>query len=446
MKRVYVVTSYIPNAGLDEKFIAALRQCVEHRRAEFRLLQTHFNYIQDLESPFQQAIQDEFAPFIVKGTEKLNSNLHISSYKSPINIIDPLSGMESQAAKLGCFIMGFPRQRFKTVPRMLRESHTPRAIWCTGSISEPYYKPTKSGIRMKEYHVKGALIVEIEDDSRFNIRQLEWDGKGFYDRNFYYTSDKVIDETDESVDAVSLGDDHATFNNPTIVDKTISLLKLLKPKKVFHHDTFDATSITHHVEGKLITKATINLTLEEEGEITANHMGKMSDSTKPWKAKHYLVASNHPEHLVRYLDEGRYLHDTFNHVLGLRLALREAEHKDALEWFLKTYCAKFAKLDRWTILKRKESFKVHEIELGDHGDEGASGARGSTKEKGIVYDGNSITGHTHAPEIGVFNNYVNGTMTHLVLPYTKDSGSSTWLNTHTVLYKNGKRTHEHIIP
>lgn len=426
------------------EFIKALNVCAEHKTAELLLVRNQPNTLADWESPFNEAIEEEVAPFRVKKDKKLNENLYISAYDSPINIIDPLSGMESDAAKMGCFIMGFPRHRFKTVPRMLRESHMPRAIWCTGSISQKHYKNTKSGRRVSKYHIIGALVIDVFSDKKFEIRQLEWDGTGFYDLNHYYTAGKVTFDKD-AVDAMSLGDDHAVFVNPYVVDETIGLFRLLKPKKIFHHDTLDSMSVSHHTEGKFLTKAIISTTLEQEGEATVKYLHKMITATEKWKAYHYAVASNHPEHLMRYLEEARYIDDEFNYVLGHKLAIREYEHHDSLEWFFKDYLSKYAKLSRLTFLKRKDSFKVKGNEMADHGDEGSNGSKGSTKEKGIVYDGNSVTGHTHSPEIGIWGNYVNGTMTSLTLGYTKDSGSSSWLNTHTAVYANGKRTHLHII-
>jgi hypothetical protein len=443
--KTYIISSFIPNAEIEMAFVEALKTCADHKKAEILLIRNQANTLSDLESPYNMALEEEVVPFIVKSDKKLNENLYVSSYASPINIIDPLSGMESDAAKMGCFILGFPRHRFKTVPRMLRESLMPRAIWCTGSISQKYYKGTKSGRRVSKYHIIGALVVEIHSDKKFVIRQLEWDGTGFYDLNYYYTPDRIMDDEGIAIEAISLGDDHAVHVNPYVVVETIKLFQLLKPKKIFHHDTLDNEASSHHLLGKNLTKATIGKTIEQEGEETVRYLSRMISSTEKWKAQHYQVASNHPEHLVRYVDEGRYIQDPFNYVLGHKLAIRQFEHKDCIEWFLTDYLSKYVRLPRLTFLKRKDTFKVKGIEMADHGDEGASGSKGSTKEKGIVYDGNSITAHTHAPEIGVWGNYVNVTMTFLSLGYTKDSGSSSWLNTHTAVYKNGKRTHLHII-
>lgn len=434
----YIVTSYIPSADIDYGFVYALQKCANIEGAELLVGQSKANYLGDIESPYELAIQAELGDHLVTKFHKFNSKLAIHDFHESVNVIDPLAGIESDVADRGCLIIPFPRHRFKTVPRMLRESGAPRAAWCTGSISEPYYKNTKSGSRMSRYHIKGALMIEVISDTKFNVRQLTWDGKGFYDLTKYYTKDGV--SSGHSVSALSMGDDHAVFQDPYVMQETYKLIESVKPAYLFRHDTFDACSITHHLDSKKISKALVNLSLEEEARITGSCLAYV-ESRFP-SVNQVMVASNHPEHLDRYLDEGRYKDDTRNHVLALELAWQKAQGKDVVEYLL----TKYQTLNKTQFLARKQSVKVHGIEMGDHGDEGANGSRGTPKEKGIVYSGKSITGHSHSPEISVYGNYVNGTSTYLSLNYTKDSGSSSWLNTHTIVYPNGKLTHIHIMP
>jgi hypothetical protein len=344
------------------------------------------------------------------------------------------------AAKHGCLILPFPRHRFKTVPRMLKESGTPRAIWCSGTISEPdTYKNNKSGQRMKDFHIKGALFIQVEDDKIFHIRQITFDGKGFYDLNTYYEGNKFIEKI--RPEAISMGDDHLLYLHPYAMKKTMELISQIKPKKIFRHDTLDFGSAgSHHLIGKHLTKAQLTVTMEQEFKLTSDSI-KSFENKFPF-AKQYMVASNHTEHVDRYVDEARYHDDYPNHIVGLELALAKARGSNVYEYAMNKYNT----LNNTIFLTRKESFKLAGVEMADHGDFGANGSKGTPREKGIVYSGKCITGHTHSPEIGVFGNYVNGTLTHLSLPYTKDSGSSSWLWTNTILYSNGTMSHFHIIP
>jgi hypothetical protein len=87
-------------------------------------------------------------------------------------------------------------------------------------------------------------------------------------------------------------------------------------------------------------------------------------------------------------------------------------------------------------LERDESFQVVGIELGMHGDRGPNGARGSIRNLARI-GVKSIIGHTHSPGINE-GCYQVGTSTRLKLEY--NSGPSGWLNTHCVIYANGKRS------
>ena len=71
-----------------------------------------------------------------------------------------------------------------------------------------------------------------------------------------------------------------------------------------------------------------------------------------------------------------------------------------------------------------------------HGDQGINGARGSAVSFTQIGT-KSIIGHSHSPCInkGV---YQVGTSSRLKLEYTH--GASSWLNTHCIIYANGKRT------
>jgi hypothetical protein len=76
-----------------------------------------------------------------------------------------------------------------------------------------------------------------------------------------------------------------------------------------------------------------------------------------------------------------------------------------------------------------------------HGDKGPNGARGSLKNlRGVGVK--SIIGHSHSPGISE-GCYQVGTSSCLRLDY--NAGPSGWLNTHCVLYANGKRSLINII-
>jgi hypothetical protein len=448
-KARYVVTSIIPGASLNSEFIRALNTYCKVNNAKLKVLECDYNYIDDItDNGYNEAVKQELAEFLIAGGYIFNNSLRASTFKSKVNIIDPLASMEALVSSEGNLIVPFPRHRFKSVARSLKHSATPRGIWCTGTISEPYYKSSKSGRIAECYHTLGALSIEIENEDIFHIRQLQFDGQGFYDLDTYYTKDGHT-KTEDAVLGISLGDLHPPFLNDFIMTQSISLLKELKPLHVIYHDTFDACTISHHVENKKITKSLILNevdSLQGELKLTASILNSYQAAAP--NAEHHIVKSNHDEHLDRYLDEFRFKEDTLNLKLALELALQLVKYKqaDATQGPLEYGLKKFEKLDKFIFHERDSKLALAGIEVLNHGDHSANGAKSNTKQNGLAFTGKLVTGHTHAPEIGPYNNFVNGTSTHLSLEYTNDSGTSSWLNTHTLIYKNGTMTHYHIIP
>jgi hypothetical protein len=50
----------------------------------------------------------------------------------------------------------------------------------------------------------------------------------------------------DSIAAVVLGDIHYGHHDQRVLDTTMGLLDILKPKHVILHDVFDGNSISHH--------------------------------------------------------------------------------------------------------------------------------------------------------------------------------------------------------
>lgn len=437
----YVITSYIPGSEINEDFFKELKNYAKANKAEIVIPLTKSNSKKE-----EGCAPSNILPYATIETVKLNNSIHISDIPSNVNVIDPLSGMESLANSKGSFILPTTRHRFKSVARSLKHDSHPRGIWGTGTISKPHYKETKTGYRIQDYHTYGALIVEVIDNKIYYIRQLTYKDSAIYDLDKKYSKGKV---TKAKVLAVSLGDVHPPFICPKVLDATVEMLKKYKPKNVVYHDIFDACSISHHTEGKFITKALIHeksyKCLSEELDYTEEVLSKLVNVNL--KANHYIAKSNHDEHLDRYLDEFRFRDDEHNLIDAIDLVKQQILFKlsrhdmGALEDALKVRGLN----DKVTFLERKDKLEIAGIELSNHGDYGPNGSRGNAKIHGLSFTGKIVTGHAHTPEIGPYGNYVNGTMTKLSLPYTNDSGTSGWLNTHTFIYENGTMSHFHII-
>lgn len=227
-----------------------------------------------------------------------------------------------------------------------------------------------------------------------------------------------------------MGDLHAGFHCPSTMKSWYEVFKETQPKKIFLHDIMDGTSISHHLEHKPIDRLYRPhelSTLEKELSVVGKTLKEIKDNA-PEDSEINIVASNHaPDHLIRYLDEGRYLTDHVNYALAhelMNLRIKGSKNilKDAID-----------PDGNYSWLDRNDDCIVEGFNLSVHGDKAANGTKGSPVSLEKTY-GRGISGHTHTPEI-IHKWVVVGTSTKLRLSY--NSGASSWLNASALLYKGG---------
>ena len=157
---------------------------------------------------------------------------------------------------------------------------------------------------------------------------------------------------------------------------------------------------------------------------------EITDYASVTKGKVNIVASNHDEHLYRYLDEGRFIGDKGNDLISSKLYAAVLDGKNPLKEGLKLV-GKLPSNVRF--IERDKGYKLLGYELGHHGDEGANGGRGSPRS---IENANSksITGHGHSA-FKIRDTYRVGTSTKLRIDYNK--GYSNWTQTNALLYDIG---------
>lgn len=313
-------------------------------------------------------------------------------------------------------------------------------LMTTGAVTKPNYNTdNRQGIIADHDHVYGAIVVEIVDNVNYHYRQLTAQKNGpFVDLGIKYSGK----ETEPSVlEALVLGDWHTGDTNGDVRKKTFEMIQEYKPRRIILHDYFNGHSVNHHEKSKLGSRARAaregRLSLEEELRMNSKELYAFA-AVAGENAEIVLVASNHNEFLDRYLQEGRFLVEHHNAALGAKLFAAVVEKKNPLQVGLEM-CGGVPKNVKF--LERDQDYKVRGWQLGAHGDQGANGARGGIRGIENAY-GKSITGHSHTPEI-LRDTYIVGTSTDLRLDYT--SGPSSWMNTHAMLWDNGRVQLIHII-
>jgi hypothetical protein len=312
----------------------------------------------------------------------------------------------------------------------------PHAVMTTGACTIADYATTRymserTAVIATHDHVLGGIIVEIESDKIYHFRQVQAEKTGsFVDLGNYYQNGKA---SKINAKAFVLGDYHAGEEDKTAEKAWLEVADEIGVETIVFHDLFNGNSISHHeIKNKLLRakRADENKTrLDEE-------IKKAADVLNLWstKAKRLVITkSNHDEFLDRYLDEGRFMEDPQNLSLALELAKRVVEGHDPLKYAIEKFGLKKPDQVRW--LKRDEDFKIARIELGAHGDKGSNGSKGSLRAMENAY-GNSVSGHSHTPEI-LRGAWQVGTTSLLKLDYNK--GPSSWMHCSCIVYANGGR-------
>lgn len=426
-EKTYVVTSAQYCARVNREFLGSLETYCKKHNAELLILPMNGRtYVED-ELDFMLSKYD-----IVTKDRKLNDKIRISEHRVLPQQIDPVTGLGRFTQYDVSTIFASPKQRLKVVPNA--NTSLPKVLMTTGSVTHPNYNTgNRIGVIALRDHVYGAIVVEVVDDRTYHYRFLTAGKNGsFVDLKTEYGVDK-IDEA--SLEALVLGDWHTGDTDAKVREATFDIIKELHPKRIFLHDFFNGHSVNWWMENRSIQQAKAHrlkrMNLADELKQAYEELMRIC-SVVEGGTEVYIITSNHDERLKQYLDEGRYLKHPENLYISVKLAANVIDGKNALREGM----AIFGRIPgNVKFIERDDDYKVRGWQLGAHGDRGPSGFGSSTRTKENSY-GRSITGHSHTPEI-LRGTIVVGTSTELQLDYNKGQPSS-WMNTHALLYDNGK--------
>lgn len=355
--------------------------------------------------------------------------------------VKPLSGLETYTGRKSGI---FPHAKMVMESVAQIKGDGAKFNYTTGTVTQRNYLQRKEGIKAEFHHIYGALLVEVDEDGSWYVRQLSGDDDGsFYDLDRKVVKGKVTENN--RVEAINWGDIHDDCMDDEIRDMNWGeggILDTLRPKYQFMHDALDFRRRNHH-DVKDPHKAFKKWSKGQESveeELTSLKVFLSHDADRPW-CETIVVDSNHDNAMVRWLREADYKTDPANAIFFLerQLALYKAmevgnDEYHAVEDALKSLGLK----GNIRFLRRDESFVICPdhggIECGMHGDMGPDGARGSPSNLYRI-GRRANTGHTHSAKI-IDGLYVAGTCA-LNPDYKK--GPSSWSHSHVITYSNGKR-------
>ena len=424
----FVITTAVANAKVNKKFLESIHTYCRKENAALVILPSLNRGSGDKWTLSTDLAGENIAFFDFK----FNSNLAVLGIASNAKAVDPVSGLPRLSRSNGSIICGSPKQNLKYIATGLNK--LPHALASTGAVTLPDYSyepvmKSKQSYLANNDHVMGALIVELEDDEIFHLRQIQADNDGgFADLYSYYHKGN---KEKYSPEAMLMGDLHVGETSPEVLKATERLLSDLKVEKLFLGDVFSGLSCNpHEIEKRILLAqraAKGELSLEEELFNVSRELNNLSSFAK----KVYIVRSNHDDFLDRYLQTGEYVNHPYNHKIALKMALHLLDNKNPLEEYCKT-----AGIEKNIVfLERDASFKVAGIEMANHGDKGQNGAKSTLKGLEESY-GPIMVGHSHTAGIKG-QAWQVGTSTHLVLSYNQ--GASSWTHTHGLVFSNGNR-------
>lgn len=440
----FVITTAVMGKEINKPFVDALRNYARRNKALLLILPCEDVVSRGRRAAKTLEISPELGDFkVVFKDTYINRNLCLCAIKVSAKQINPLTGLDRLTVqRQASIIVASPKVFLRYVPNMHYD--IPPALMTTGAITENNYDTDKymskrTSTLAEGDHTYGAVIVEVEDDNIFHFRHVQASSyNSVTDIGIDYLPDGSVRVLDSTV--MIMGDSHTGYHDRELHEAVMEAALSTGVEAIFLHDVFNATSVSHHDNGKGITKAIKaqqnKLGLEEECISVKNYIKNMVDNGFDI----VIPEANHNTHLLRYLEEGRYVGDPLNYKFSLKLALAATEGNNPLQYAIEEELNYKNENVRW--LKTDESCTVYGVEVGLHGDKGSCGAKGSlpTFNRGI---GNCVVGHSHTGAI-LRSTFSVGTVGLMDMGYNQ--GLSNWTRTCCLIYKNGTKQLINFIP
>ena len=440
-KKRFIITWAQNNTPVHSGFLKNIEAYADYINADIHVIAGRYKNPTSIWSQNQQ-VEEKWDSNVVKYLDANRHDIHefvsiLSDIKIQPTAVNPMTGLQALSGVNSC-IFGSPKVQLEMIPVL--EGCKPKMMLTTGSITKKNYTDSKAGKTGDFHHTFGFVVVEIKDDEIFFVRQVTADDKtGNFSDLYFRVEGGLIKELDKLA-AIVLGDVHYGHHDQKVLDSTMTLMDKLIPKHVILHDVFDGNSISHHEMkdpfiqyGKEIAGTN---DLEKEVEVMLNGLEAFEKYDNV-----VIVRSNHDDFLDRWLkNEDWKKQPTFkNSRLYMRYSdlLLEQYGKDPYNVKGVIPSIINQKFPKFKTLGRSESYRVKNWELGQHGDIGSNGSRGSLLQFRRL-NTKIVVGHYHSPgrkdgAIAV------GTSTKLRVGY--NNGASTWLQSHVIIHTDGRAQH-----
>jgi hypothetical protein len=456
LNKRYVITAAQNATPVNDGFLASILNYCDLNDAELLVIPLRYKNPNSIWSSISQENEwwhPDVQPYVQGYSRKLGKSFeymgHIPIQPTAIN---PIQGFED-ITHMSSGVFGHTKVALLSVATPSQS--LPKILTTTGCVTIPNYTDSKAGHKGAFHHSISALIVEIDGKGHHHARHIHWKDGGFYDLDAYYTPTKCT--TGNRLLGLVTGDSHVEFIDKTVESATYvgpnSMCGRLKPKHLIWHDVEDFYRRNHHHRGNdLIAYGKHHFgrnNVERGLQITADFIEKYSEPDRV----NVIVKSNHDEAFDRWLRETDPKFDPENAKFYYYMKYHQLDSVtktptgfDSLDPFA-WWCSHpdeqrgLGPHTNTIFLKRDGSNEIGDIETGFHGDVGTNGTRASITSFSKIGP-KVIIGHSHSPGIKG-GAYQVGLSSLLNLEY--QSGPSSWMHTHCLIYPDGSRTLIHII-
>ena len=375
-KKHFIITWAQNNTDIHEGFFANIEAYAKYLNADIHVIAGRYKNPTSIFSDNGESWHQRVVPYLDAARHNVHKYLSImSDVKIQPTAEYPTTGLDSLSGVNSC-VFGAPKVHLTMVPVL--EGIRPKIVLTTGACTVENYTDSKSGKKGEFHHTLGFAVVEIKDEEVFFIRQVTADEDG----NFIDLINEVKDSKVSRIDHIAacvLGDLHCGHHDPALLKKTFDLLEDLNPEHVVLHDVFDGYSISHHTMKDPFVQYRKEVFGTNSLRDEINNMLNMLGEFNRFK-KVIIVRSNHDDFLDRWLRDGDWkkqptAKNSMEYMeLGHRLLKQYAKNEPVKGVIPELINDRYP---HYITLGRTSSFIIKGWEVGQHGDIGSNGSRGS---------------------------------------------------------------------
>lgn len=424
---------------VHKPFYTNIEAYAKHIEADIHIILGRYNNPTSVFSDNEQDYWvEEVERYMDAGRHDVHKYLSImSDVKIQPTATNPMSGLQGVSGINSC-VFGAPKVQMEMIPVL--KNNKPKMMLTTGAITKLNYTDSKAGKKGEFHHTYGFVVVEIKDKDTFYIRQVTADDKtGAFTDLCYRVEGGVVSKIN-TMSAIVFGDIHYGSHDVNVMDETHALLEKIVPEHVVLHDVFDGMSINHHEMKDPFVQYSKEINNKNSLEKEVAELMTGLKSFEKYKNV-VIVRSNHDDFLDRWLKDGDWKKQstTKNSKMYMLYSTMLLEQYEKDPHNVKGVIPELInqKYPSYRTLGRDESYRVKNWELGQHGDQGTNGSRGSLNQFRTL-NTKIVVGHYHTPgrKDGAL---AVGTSTELRIGY--NSGASSWLQSHVIIHDDGRAQH-----